>query len=129
MYNDGALRGFAEVFLRAGAAGVLATTGAVGDDLARTVAGDLFAHLELNPGLPVAEAVRQLREQAAKLIAAELNQTGLSEAERQAADLRLLPLVYRFMYVYYGSPRLLLSLVRGTGLPGPEEVQAAGEPT
>ena len=127
MYNDEALRGFAGVFLRAGAAGVLATTGAVGDDLAHTVARDLFAHLGAHPRLPVAEAVRQLREQAAKLIADELAKTGLSEAEQKASNLRLLPLLYRFMYVYYGSPRMLLTFAPGGGLAAGGELPGAGE--
>ena len=49
-YNDGALRGFAKVFLRSGAAGVLATTGAVGRDEARVLADDLLKHLRVAPG-------------------------------------------------------------------------------
>ena len=60
-YNDGALRSFAGVFLRSGAAGVLATTGAVGEDEARVLADDLLKHLREHPELSVAEAVRQLR--------------------------------------------------------------------
>jgi hypothetical protein len=130
MLNDGAQRGFAEVFLRARAAGVLATTGAVGDDLAHTVARDLFEELRSDPGLPVAEAVRRLREQAAILIAQEqeLESADLSPADQKAANSRLLPFVYRFMYVYYGSPRMVLSFISGTGLPGTGDLAAAGEP-
>ena len=64
-YNDDALRGFAKVFLRSGAAGVLATTGAVGRDEARVLADNLLKHLKSHPELSVAEAVRQLRRDAA----------------------------------------------------------------
>lgn len=44
MYNDGALRGFAEVFLRAGATGVLATAGAVGTEVAREMGVPVGTH-------------------------------------------------------------------------------------
>ena len=110
-YNDGAQRGFAEVFLCSGAAGVLATTGAVGKNEARVLAGKLLKHLRTDPGLSVAEAVRQLRAQ----VLDEMNKnpqwflSGLSAAERNAADKALLPLLYPFMYVYFGSPWLLVS--------------------
>jgi CHAT domain len=113
-YNDGALRGFAEVFLRSGAAGVLATTGAVGNDEARALARDLFDYLKADQALPVATAVRQLRAQALR----EMNnhpewfRSDLSDDDRKAADLRLLPLLYPFMYIYYGSPWLLFSAAR-----------------
>jgi hypothetical protein len=110
-YNDGAQRGFAEVFLCSGAVGVLATTGAVGNDEARELAGELLKRLKADPELYVAEAVRQLRAQALN----EMNKnpqwflSDLSEDERNAADGELLPLLYPFMYVYFGSPWLLLS--------------------
>ncbi len=124
-YNDRAQRGFAEVFLCSGAAGVLATTGAVGKDEARILADKLFKHLKTDPGLSVAEAVRQLRAQALD----EMNKnpqwflSGLSDDERNAADKALLPLLHPFMYVYFGSPWLLISpsvrqRTAGTGDPG-----------
>lgn len=110
-YNDRAQRGFAEVFLCSGAAGVLATTGAVGKDEARMLADRLFKHLKTDPELSVAEAVRRLRAQALD----EMNKnpqwflSDLSGDERNAADKALLPLLYPFMYVYFGSPWLLVS--------------------
>jgi len=64
-YNDGALRGFAKFFLLSGAAGVLATTGAVRNDDAGYLARDLLACLKEHPELSVADAVRQLRANAA----------------------------------------------------------------
>jgi hypothetical protein len=113
-YNDGALRGFAAVFLRCGAAGVLATTGAVGREEARALAKALIDHLRENRDLTVADAVRQLRADAAERMP-PLLRTDVSEEQRRAADEELLPLLYPFMYVYFGSPRMLISLAEGTG--------------
>ncbi|GII85764.1 hypothetical protein Ssi03_37540 [Sphaerisporangium siamense] len=103
-FNDRVLRGFAEVFLRSGAAGVLATSGNVGDREAWEMARELFRHMREHPGRPVAEALRTLRARAATLSPADL--AGVSGT---AADAELLPLLYRFMYVYYGSPRTLVT--------------------
>jgi hypothetical protein len=107
-FNDRVLRGFSEVFLRSGAAGVLATNGSVGDSLAFEMARDLLQHLRDNPGQPVAEAVRELRAQAARLTPADLAAVSGAEANKE-----LLPLLYRFMYVYYGSPRTVITLETG----------------
>jgi hypothetical protein len=103
-FNDGVLRGFPEVFLRSGAAGVLATNGRVGDQLAFEMARELFQHLRDHPGTSVAEAVRELRASAARLTPAELAAVKDTKANKQ-----LLPLLYRFMYLYYGSPRTVVS--------------------
>jgi hypothetical protein len=113
-YNDGALRGFAAVFLRSGAAGVLATTGAVGKEEARALAEALIDHLRENRDLTVADAVRQLRAAAAERMP-PLLRTDIPDDQRSAADEELLPLLYPFMYVYFGSPRMLISLTEGTG--------------
>ena len=113
-YNDGALRGFAMVFLRRGAAGVLATTGAVGKKEAGALAKDLIDHLRGNPNLTVADAVRQLRAVAAERMPPLLS-TEIPAEQRSAADEELLPLLYPFMYVYFGSPRMLISLAESTG--------------
>jgi len=119
-YNDGALRGFAEVFLRAGAAGVLATTGAVGTSDARVLAGKLLSWLKANPGLPVAEGVRQLRAEA--LAEYKRNRwwlrSKLSPSQRYEANVRLLPLLYPFMYVYFGGPWMVAN----------DQLSDAGEP-
>ncbi|GII62346.1 hypothetical protein Skr01_24310 [Sphaerisporangium krabiense] len=103
-FNDRVLRGFAEVFLRSGAAGVLATSGNVGDREAWKMARELFRYMREHPGRPVAEALRELRARAATLSPADL--AGVSG---RAADEELIPLLYRFMYVYYGSPRTLVT--------------------
>jgi hypothetical protein len=113
-YNDGALRGFAEVFLRAGASGVLATTGAVGKDLAHKLAGGVLDHLRGNNG---ASVPRELQAQRAGA-AARMNElldafTRLPATEQTAANRELLEHIFLFMYVYYGSPRLRLSLAPG----------------
>lgn len=125
-YNDGALRSFAGVFLRSGAAGVLATTGAVGKDEARVLAGDLLRHLREHPELSVAEAVRQLRVSAAAEMVGELLRTNLPEDEQEQADRTLHRLLYPFMYVYYGSPRMLLSLEERGGLADVAELAVTG---
>jgi hypothetical protein len=107
-FNDRVLRGFSEVFLRSGAAGVLATSGGVSDRLASAMASDLFRHLREYPDRSVAEAVRHLRAGAARLTPTDLASVMGTEANRE-----LLPLLYRFMYIYYGSPRTLLSINPG----------------
>jgi len=115
--NDGALQGFAEVFLREGAAGVLAINGAIGTDTAHDMARDLLEYLDNHPGESVPDAVRELRRQAAGLQASELSRTDLTAAEASRANERLLLLLFRFMYVYYGSPRTVLTFAGGNGLP------------
>lgn len=102
-FNDHVLRGFSEVFLRSGAAGVLATGGSVGNRLAYEMASELLTHLESNPGTSVAAAVREVRARAAKLTSADLANVEGVEANKQ-----LLPLLYRFMYICYGSPRTVM---------------------
>jgi len=125
-YNDDALRGFAKVFLRSGAAGVLATTGAVGRDEARVLADNLLKHLKSHPELSVAEAVRQLRRDAAVQMTEDLLRTDLSKEERQRADRELHRLLYPFMYVYFGSPRMLLSLTERAGQADTGELAGTG---
>ncbi|MBC6461076.1 CHAT domain-containing protein [Actinomadura sp. HBU206391] len=110
-FRDRALRGFAEVFLRSGAAGVLATSGRVGDRQAHEMAGQLFRHLRDHPGRSVAEAVRDLRAEMARLTPDDLLDVDGPEGNR-----RLLPLLYRFMYVFYGSPRTAVSLATAEGV-------------
>ncbi|GAA2107275.1 CHAT domain-containing protein [Actinomadura alba] len=110
-FRDRALRGFAEVFLRSGAAGVLATSGRVGDRQAHEMADQLFRHLRDHPGRSVAQAVRDLRAEMARMTPDDLLDVDGPEGNR-----RLLPLLYRFMYVFYGSPRTAVSLATGKGV-------------
>ncbi|MBY8846057.1 CHAT domain-containing protein [Streptomyces sp. SP2-10] len=104
-FADQAQRGFSEVFLRSGAAGVLATSGEVGDEEAHQMAGELLKLLCERPQMPVAAALRELRSVVAHLMPADLFDAEANEEQR-----RLLPLLYRFMYVYYGSPRTTVAL-------------------
>ena len=118
-YNDGALRGFALVFLRAGAAGVLATTGAVGNKEAGELAEALFRLISADRSVTVAEAVRRLRAVAAEKIARLLDAGNPQDADNEL----ILSLIYPFMYVYFGSPELLVSVATrddsgGQGEPG-----------
>ena len=114
-YNDGALSGFAAVFLRCGASGVLATTGAVGMEEARKVADTLFKQLRLEADRSVPDAIRRLRADAAVAID-QLLRSYESVEERAAADAALRPLLNPFMYVYFGSPRMVMSLVPNGGI-------------
>ncbi|MFF7899678.1 CHAT domain-containing protein [Streptomyces sp. NPDC088817] len=104
-YADQTQRGFSELFLRSGAAGVLATSGAIGDEEAHQMADELLRLLRDRPRTPVAVALRELRAAAAHLTPADL-----LDVEGKQEQRRLLPLLYRFMYVYYGSPRTVVAL-------------------
>jgi CHAT domain len=100
----------ARMFLQSGAAGVLVTTGAVDNDDAPALVGDLLRRIRETPELSVAEAVRQLRASAAADIA-ELLRTNRLKGKQVAADRTLFRrLLNPFMYAYYGNPRILLSL-------------------
>lgn len=110
-YSDQSLRGFSELFLRSGAAGVLATSGEIGDEDAHRMADELLRLLRDRPGTPVAVALRELRAALAHLVPPDV-----FDAEPREEQRRLLPLLYRFMYVYYGSPRAQVAL---TPRPGP----------
>ncbi|MEV2248774.1 CHAT domain-containing protein [Streptomyces sp. NPDC049970] len=107
-YADQAQRGFSELFLRSGAAGVLATSGEVGDEEAHQMANELMRVLCERPQVPIAVALRDLRS-----VVAHLTPADLFDAEAKEEQRRLLPLLYRFMYVYYGSPRTVVALAPG----------------
>ena len=126
-YNDRAVRGFAVVFLQSSAAGVLATTGAVGNEEAGKFAESLFAQLRADRSLSVARAVGRLRADAGKEIIRLLRADPELFAEGEL-DERLLPLLYSFMYVYYGSPWLLMSIASrgGSGEPGEQGRAGSG---
>ncbi|WP_052867824.1 CHAT domain-containing protein [Streptomyces niger] len=113
-----ALRGFPELFLRKGAPACIATTGAVGDDGVRRFLRDVIAHVAARPTVPVAQALRGFRAEAAAE-AAELpyipdtvRDDRTVDAEGQTKVLRFL---YSFMFVYYGHPHTTLRLTGDAG--------------
>jgi hypothetical protein len=111
-YYDRALHGFAEVFLRGGAGGVLATTARIGDHAAYEAARDLLEYLRQNPATPVAEALRELRARAVDRVPRDLLETYLSEGDQKW---EMLPTLSWFMYVYYGSPFMTISISADRG--------------
>lgn len=148
-YDDGALRGFADYFLSHGATGVLAATGAVGTHDARELARQVFWMLEGNPGLTVPQVLRRLRaDQMTRLEETELvlgERKASREAERMRvapADLEafdraaeaedrldtmaLLPLLYPYLYVYFGLPRLWPAAVHPGGRAATGELTGTG---
>ena len=108
-YNDGALRGFPKMFLETGAAGVLATAAPIESDFAHQVARGLFERLRPDPGLPVAAAVRDLRREAVDSLPKGIWRTDISPRQLEAANATVQPVLYWFMYLYYGSPRMAVS--------------------
>lgn len=111
-YNDGVLRGFPKMFLEAGAAGVLATAAPVEDEFARQVAGALIERLQMEPGLPPAKAIREFRRLATDSLPPGVWRDDVPAAQQEAANAMLLPLLYWSLYLYYGSPRMVISLAR-----------------
>jgi CHAT domain len=115
-YNDGALRGFPKMFLETGAAGVLATAAPIESDFAHQAARGLFERLRVDPNLPVARAVRDLRREAVDSLPPDIWRTDVLASQQQTANATLLPVLYWFMYLYYGSPRMAISFA-GTNDP------------
>jgi CHAT domain len=115
-YNDGALRGFPKLFLQAGAAGVLATAAPIKNNFAHQAAGDLLERLRHAPDLPVATALRDLRRNAAKGLPDDI-WTYATARQQQAANEMLSPVLYWCLYLYYGSPRMALSIASANASP------------
>jgi len=107
-YNDATLRGFAEAFMRAGAAGFLGTNGTVSESQARSYLVQLVGQLVGNPGMPVAVAIRNMRRDCAV-------RTPPRSTDSEAAR-ALLPFFYTFMYAYFGSPDSIVELPQATDL-------------
>lgn len=109
--GENALRGFAELFLRKGAGGCIATSGQVGDDVAHALVRELMGRLGGGPDLPVAHALREFRAAAAARLPDPL--PFLYGADGQvdtAGQQRLLPFLYSFMFLYFGHPQTTLRL-------------------
>jgi hypothetical protein len=109
--NDDTLRGFAEVFLRSGASGVIGTSGAIGKEHGHEAARDLLDQIYRQPGLPVAVALRNYRRR----IADATPQPSRSSDDGTAR--LLFSLFFSFMYVYFGWPDTTIHLVTREGMP------------
>jgi hypothetical protein len=101
-YNDATLRGFAETFLRSGAAGFVGTSGAVGEETAREAMRTILKRLRDDRETPIAAALRDYRRQRAVADVPAVNDIEAARA--------LLPFFHSFMYVYYGSPNTTICL-------------------
>lgn len=108
--GEKALRGFAELFLRKGAVGCIATSGKVGDDVAHELIKELVERLCADPELPVAQALREFRARAAARLPDPTELIGLSGPERVARQRRILWVLYSFMFLYFGHPLTRLRL-------------------
>lgn len=105
-FDDRAPRGFAVVFLRSGAAGVLATTGAVGNLEANQLAGKLLGQFRIDQDASIDEALRLVRLEAAQ----EINELLAAAPQPKDIEKKLLRHLYPFMYVYFGNPGMLVSI-------------------
>ena len=109
--GENALRGFAELFLRKGAGGCIATSGQVGDDVAHALVRELMGRLGADPDLPVAHALREFRAAAAARLPDPLPFLyGADGRVDTAGQQRLLPFLYSFMFLYFGHPQTTLRL-------------------
>jgi hypothetical protein len=100
--NTDRLRGFPELFLGKGAAGVIGTTGFVNDQFATKMADWLLRSLRSSDE-PVSKLLRQWRTEVIKRLP--------SEPQRSEHD--RVELLNAFMYVYYGNPLGRLRIVEG----------------
>ncbi|MGW5416927.1 CHAT domain-containing protein [Actinomadura geliboluensis] len=102
--NDDTLRGFAEIFLRAGAPGFIGCLGYVSKDSGYDVAETLLAEFSGGTDQSVAALLRDYRRRI----------VGRSPQPVRATDdetaPQLLPLFWAFMYVYYGNPATMVRL-------------------
>jgi hypothetical protein len=94
------LRGFPEVFLSNGAAGVIGTTGFVNDEFATKMA-DWFLRSLCTSEEPVGKLLRRWREAVLK---------ELPTVRSKEDDIKLLNAC---MYVYYGNPQSRLRIIQG----------------
>ncbi|MFC9430831.1 CHAT domain-containing protein [Streptomyces sp. NPDC056987] len=111
--GEEALRGFAELFLRKGAAGIIVTAGEVGDRAARALISRLVQEVMASPRQPVSHALRAFRARAVddfgplSDIPRARHDDGEVDHEGQKRVLRLL---HSFMFQYYGHPHTTLLL-------------------
>ncbi|MET7570279.1 CHAT domain-containing protein [Streptomyces sp. NPDC005492] len=109
--GENALRGFAELFLRKGAGGCIATSGKVGDDVAHDLIRELVGQLCADPELPVARALRDFRAAAVARLPDPLPFVYGDDDRFDAEGQReILPILYSFMFLYFGHPLTTLRL-------------------
>ncbi len=104
-YNDGVVRGFAEVFLRSGATGFIGTAGAVLQEQATTVAGHLLQAFRRDPGRPAPTVLRDYRR--------SVTVTDLPPISDLPAAKSLLPFINAYMYLFFGGPETSVALPGG----------------
>lgn len=114
----GSFAGLLEVMLVRYASGYIGTLGPVGSACASHIAGYLLhAASTTREGILVAEALRELRAEAARTIRWQ-EQGELSQEEKKKQEEQRVNFIYTFMYVYYGNALTRLQL---TGAEAPKE--------
>jgi hypothetical protein len=112
--GEEALRGFAELFLRKGARGCIASAGKVGDDEAHLLIMRLVHVVAAAPQQSVAAALRKFRAQAIAELPAVLPRVPRTKNEdgsvNQVGQKQVLRFLYSFMFLYYGHPQSTLQL-------------------
>jgi hypothetical protein len=92
--NDKILRGFVQAFIKLGAAAVIGTTGAVGEDTAREMAQEILSRLAADDAPHVAVVLRDARARFCAGVTAETTDLAV-----------LFPFLSAGMYVCYGNAR------------------------
>jgi hypothetical protein len=105
--NDRTPRGFAKVFLDSGAAGLIATAAEVGTRTAREAGRTIIHRLRDDPDTPVTVALRDYRR--------TLVPEAIPPVRDAAGNRALLPFMYSFVYIYYGSPYSTVALGPSSG--------------
>ncbi|MEU6371849.1 CHAT domain-containing protein [Streptomyces sp. NPDC046909] len=108
--GENALRGFAELFLRKGAGGCIATSGKVGDKTAHQQIRELVKRVCADPELPVARALREFRAGAAARLPVPLWWLDGEDRSELDTEREILESLYSFMFVYFGHPFTTLRL-------------------
>lgn len=112
--GEDALRGFAELFLRKGARGCIASSGQVGDDVAHGVIHEIVGDLAADPAKPVARALREYRARAAAALPDAPAWVDRRDDDTDVAgQWQILPALYSFMFLYFGPPLTTLRLTPG----------------
>jgi hypothetical protein len=102
--NDDHRKGFATLFLKKGARGVIGTLGKVSDKYAPQVTENFFMEYLRDQSRPVADILREIRAKAAQDFA----------GDKRNKEKTLL-FIFTFMYVYYGNPITVLQLTKREG--------------